>query len=71
MRLGKDKKPARTDDGNILVDAVFGPIRDPKALDDKLHGIPGIVETGLFIGMAKEAFLGLDDGSVKVLKPIA
>ena len=43
-----------TDHGNCIVDAVFGEIDNPAALDAELHRIPGILETGLFTGMAKE-----------------
>lgn len=42
----------RTDAGNVIYDLACGPIADPAALDAALHGIPGVVETGLFIGRA-------------------
>jgi ribose 5-phosphate isomerase A len=46
----KDGAPVRTDSGNLIYDLACGPIADPRALDGALHAIPGVVETGLFIG---------------------
>jgi ribose 5-phosphate isomerase A len=44
--------PARTDGNNLLVDLTIAPTSDPAALDRALHAIPGVVETGLFVGHA-------------------
>jgi len=44
--------PFRTDAGNLIYDLACGPIADPRALDAALHAIPGVVETGLFLGRA-------------------
>ena len=54
--------PVVTDNGNFVIDADFGEIKDPIALDRKLISIPGIVETGLFCGMASVAYFGGKDG---------
>jgi ribose 5-phosphate isomerase A len=43
---------ARTDAGNLLYDLRVAPIDDPAALDRALRAIPGVVETGLFVGRA-------------------
>ncbi len=43
-------RPHPTDGQNYLVDVATGPIDDPTALDRALHAIPGVVETGLFVG---------------------
>ena len=51
LRL-RDGGPWRTDSGNLIYDVACGPIADPRALDQALHGIPGVVETGLFVGRA-------------------
>ncbi len=48
----KDGVPFRTDSGCVIYDLACGPITDPVALDIALHAIPGVVETGLFIGRA-------------------
>ena len=48
-----------TDLGNRILDARFPGIDDPKALEAALNGIPGVVENGLFIGMATLVLIGL------------
>jgi ribose 5-phosphate isomerase A len=44
--------PVRTDAGNLIYDIACGPIDDPGALDTAMRAIPGVVETGLFVGRA-------------------
>jgi ribose 5-phosphate isomerase A len=56
--------PCVTDNGNFILDCDFGEIKDPKNLNINLSMIPGVVETGLFVEMAKMAFFGKADGSV-------
>lgn len=58
--------PVVTDNGNLLIDAHFGPIADPADLERKIKMLPGVVEVGLFVGMAEEAYFGQEDGSVVV-----
>jgi ribose 5-phosphate isomerase A len=48
----RDGKPVLTDAGNVMVDLKAGIIRDPARLDLALRAIPGVVETGLFVGRA-------------------
>ena len=50
--------PVVTDNGNLIVDVEAGAIEEPKRLDEQLRGIPGVVETGLFIDMADVVYLG-------------
>ena len=53
VREGKGKVgPVVTDNGNFIVDVNFGPIDTPKELESQLRVVPGVVETGLFVGMA-------------------
>ncbi|CEO95700.1 ribose-5-phosphate isomerase [Plasmodiophora brassicae] len=67
LRMGVRKAgPVVTDNGNFVVDADFGEIDDPAALDRRLHDIPGILETGLFVGLVDKAYFGQDDGTVSV-----
>ena len=47
----------QTDSGNFILDASFGPIPDPQALASALASIPGVVEHGLFIGLASMALV--------------
>ena len=52
QRQGKDGKPYVTDEGHHILDCHFGNIPDPPALARTLSDMPGIVEHGLFVGMA-------------------
>lgn len=56
-----------SDNGNYIVDCNFGIINSPEQLQKQLKEIPGVVEHGLFIGMADRAFIGHEDGSVVVI----
>jgi len=61
--------PVITDNGNFVLDVDFGRIAKPLVLEKKLKMIPGLLETGLFLGMADVAYVGLRSGAVKVLSP--
>jgi ribose 5-phosphate isomerase A len=52
LRQVTDGKPFTTDEGHHILDCHFGEISDPPALAHKLEAMPGVVEHGLFIGMA-------------------
>ena len=56
-----------TDNGNYIADCEFGIINSPEELQQQLKEIPGVVEHGLFIGMADKAFIGRSNGAVDVL----
>jgi ribose 5-phosphate isomerase A len=58
----RDAVPFVTDGGHFILDASFGRIPDPRALSGALHAIPGVVEHGLFLGMASAAILAGPDG---------
>jgi len=51
-----------TDGGHFILDASFGRIPDTRALSNALHAIPGVVEHGLFIGLASAAIIAGGDG---------
>jgi len=51
-----------TDGGHLILDAAFGEIADPVALSGRLGDIPGVVEHGLFIGLARGAIIAGGDG---------
>jgi len=55
LRMGDDGKPYVTDENNHILDCRFGKIQDPEGLARELSGMPGVVEHGLFIGMASVA----------------
>lgn len=54
--------PFVTDGGHFILDASFGRIPDPRALSNGLHAVPGVVEHGLFLGLAKTAIVAGADG---------
>jgi ribose 5-phosphate isomerase A len=64
QRQGKDGKPYVTDEGHHILDCHFGNIPDPPALGRTLNDMPGIVEHGLFVGMANVVVMA-ESGSVK------
>ena len=51
-------QPFVTDNGNFIVDIDIGQVGDGAALDAALCAVPGVVETGLFVGMADMALIG-------------
>jgi ribose 5-phosphate isomerase A len=68
LRLGRDSQPFVTDGGNYIFDCSFGRIDDPESLDEALKFIPGVIENGLFLGMADLAVVAGPEGVV-VLEP--
>jgi ribose 5-phosphate isomerase A len=68
LRPGADGKPYVTDGGHYIVDCAFGPIATPAKLESELNNMVGVVEHGLFLGMAAQVIIAGQDG-VKVLLP--
>lgn len=63
----KDGKYFITDNGNLIADCHFQNIHDPEQLNQRLHNIPGVVETGIFQNtLVSEVVVGYNDGSVQV-----
>jgi ribose 5-phosphate isomerase A len=61
MRTGTGKDgPVISDNGNIIGDCDFGPVRNPALLGEKLSQIPGLVEHGIFTN-ADIIYIGYDD----------
>jgi len=63
--------PVVTDTGGFVLDVDFRggaglPAADAKPLERALKALPGVVESGVFAGMAERAYFGMDDGSVTV-----
>ena len=72
LRLGAPGKagPVVTDQGGLILDCDWGagagvPPAELRALSAQLNAVPGVVETGLFLGMARVCFIGQADGSVE------
>ncbi len=61
-------EPFVTDGGHFIIDASFGRIPDTRALSDALHAIPGVVEHGLFLGLAEAAIVA-DPAGARVVRP--
>lgn len=62
LRLANDGQPFVTDGGNYIFDCAFGAIEDPELLDQALKLVPGMVESGLFLGLADVAILAGAEG---------
>lgn len=69
LRMGKMKAgPVVSDNGNFIIDAPFPPdmMQDPADLLQRIKMLTGVVEVGLFCGMAKAAYFGNEDGTVQI-----
>ncbi|WP_336486558.1 ribose-5-phosphate isomerase RpiA [Methylobacterium nigriterrae] len=62
LRMAADGSPLTTDGGHRILDARLGRIPDPEALSAALWSVPGVVEHGLFLGIASAAILAADRG---------
>jgi len=60
LRL-QGEKPFVTDNGNHILDCQFGVIEDPVALEKGIKLLPGVIDSGLFIGIADTLVIGFDD----------
>ena len=69
MRGGPDGGPFRTDQGNVILDCSFGPIADAEALAAELAAHAGVVEHGLFLGLADALVVARDSGVEVVSRP--
>jgi ribose 5-phosphate isomerase A len=62
LRRDKAGQPFRTDGGNLILDCRFGLMADPQSMERSLSQVIGVVEIGLFIGMAQTAFVATEAG---------
>src|SRR5712692_2109218 len=60
--------PIVSDNGNLIVDVYFRSLRRPEIVHEKLKKIPGLIETGFFLGMCDVAYVGRKDGHVDILR---
>jgi ribose 5-phosphate isomerase A len=58
---GGAQTPFVTDNGNYILDAAIQPLKDPAGLEQQLLAIPGVVGTGLFLGMAEVVLIQYPD----------
>lgn len=69
LRLQKDSQsPLLTDENNYILDCHCGSIDDPNRTAEEIRGIVGVIEHGLFLGMASSCLVA-DEHGVKELKP--
>jgi ribose 5-phosphate isomerase A len=68
LRLADGGQPYLTDEGHFILDCGLPESADPQTLGLDLKRVPGVVEHGLFLGMAERALLGTPAGEVEVLE---
>lgn len=68
IRPGADGNPFITDNGNLVLDCRATALADPQGLEQAIHAIPGVVDTGLFLGMADTVLIEDESGSVRTLR---
>jgi ribose 5-phosphate isomerase A len=66
LRTAADGTPSVTDGGHFILDAHLGRIDKPNVLASTLNNIPGVVEHGLFLGLATGAILATGEGLVEL-----
>ncbi|XP_052351838.1 ribose-5-phosphate isomerase isoform X2 [Oncorhynchus keta] len=70
LRMAVSKAgPVVTDNSNFILDWKFEHAHNWKEVNTAIKMIPGVVETGLFVGMAERVYFGMEDGSVRVRDP--
>lgn len=67
LRRERDGKPFVTDNGNYVLDCKYDGIDDPAWLDEQLNALVGVVDHGLFVGMAGRIVVGDSAGKVRVI----
>lgn len=67
LRAGKDGHTFVTDGGHWILDVAFGRIADPRRLAQDLAAIPGVMEHGLFVGLARIVILA-GTGGIRVME---
>jgi ribose 5-phosphate isomerase A len=67
LRPGQGEAPFVTDQGNLILDCAFGSIPEPEVLAFSLKRVPGVIEHGLFLGLADLAIVA-GRGGIKALR---
>ncbi|HBW57236.1 MAG TPA: ribose 5-phosphate isomerase A [Oscillatoriales bacterium UBA8482] len=68
LRMGVKKAgPVVTDEGNLVIDVKFHALENPAELEKEINNIPGVLDNGLFVGVADIILVGeVIDGQAKV-----
>ena len=67
LRTRDDGEPYSTDNGNYVFDCAFGVIEDPVEMEARINVIAGVLDNGLFVGMATKVIVAEDDGEIRTL----
>jgi ribose 5-phosphate isomerase A len=67
----KGGAPFVTDSGNLIYDVATGPMDDPASVERRLRAIPGVVETGLFLGRADVVLVARASGVERLVPTFA
>jgi ribose 5-phosphate isomerase A len=62
LRLARSGRPYRTDNGNLILDVDFGPLDEPETLAREIKLLSGVVDHGLFLGVATAVVVGGPEG---------
>ena len=68
QRTAPDGTPFLSDDNLAILDLHFGVIKRPALLDQRIRQLPGVVDTGLFVGIAHEVLVAHPDGRVESVR---
>jgi ribose 5-phosphate isomerase A len=68
-RRNEEGSPFHTDQGNLILDCDFGAISNPGRLALRLKERAGIVEHGMFLGLASDVIVGTDQGIRHLKRP--
>jgi len=60
--------PYFTENGNLILDTMFEPVKEPRAFEVRLKAVPGVVEVGIFTHKPITVFKLKDDGTFEVLE---
>ncbi|MBV1701617.1 MAG: ribose-5-phosphate isomerase RpiA [Hyphomicrobiales bacterium] len=69
VQIRGGNQPYLTDGGHYIIDCAFGVIQNPEALSAALFAIPGVVEHGLFIGLASTIIVAGSTGAHVLTRP--
>lgn len=61
LRMSGDE-PYLTDNLNLIVDCEFDGVDDPRSMESEVNLVPGVVDNGLFVGLATKVIVSSEDG---------
>ncbi len=62
LRMGPSGTPFVTDDGNYIIDLKFRSVPKPARLEAAINRVPGVIENGIFVGVADVVLVGYEGG---------